>query len=306
MAGLPIWQLAAALLAAVLILAALVGLLRYPRPTMVVVVGLLLAFPAAGLAAYAMVPGPTPDPGPLLWLAFIPTVGGIVVGVWMLAWMSARRSSLTFSNLEVLSNGAVVAYGGLVLAISDMLALWQPGWAIANLCVNAGWILLWIPRRMRSSSLASTVEIAAPRARVYSFMAEPANWPAYQEDMLSAAARPAGPLSRGSEVTVTQRYQPGVRGPQMLTGSLTMVSVVEEVEPERSISMHLADRPAARSLVEFADLPEGTRITTTARAVAPFRMAVFGAVVEVWSRREERLARARRNLQRLKAILESP
>jgi hypothetical protein len=35
-------------------------------------------------------------------------------------------------------------------------------------------------------------------------------------------------------------------------------------------------------------------------------MAVFGAVVEVWSRREERLARARRNLQRLKAILESP
>ena len=305
MAELPLGQLAAGFLAATFALLALIGFLRYPRPLMVVVVALLLGIPIAGLAAYAVTPGPAPHPGPLLWLAFIPAVAGVAAGVWMLAWMSRRRSSLTFANLELLSNGTLISYGGLILGISDVLALWQPVWAIANLCVNAAWILLWVPRRLRLSIIESSVEIGAPLARVYSYIADPSNWPSYQEDVVSVVIEPAGALEVGSQVTVTQRYQSGVRRPRMLPDTITTLSMVDEVVGDRVLSMHLAGRAAARSRMEFAETPAGTRITTSARALAPFQMAVFGALVELRTQRGARLARARRNLERLKQLLEA-
>jgi hypothetical protein len=304
-AELPLWQLAAGFLAAIFALMAVAGFLRYPRPLMVVVIALLLRIPIAGLAGYALIPGPPPHPGALLWLAFVPAVAGLAAGVWMLAWMSMRRASLTFANLELLSNGTLISYGGLILAISDALALWQPVWAMANLCVNAAWVLLWLPRRMRISVLDSSVEIAAPLSRVYSYVADPSNWPAYQEDVVSVAVQPEGPVGVGSEVTVTQRYESGVRGPRMLPDTITTVSVVDEVIADRALSMHLAERPAARSRMEFAETPAGTRITSKASAVAPFRLAVFGGLVELRTQRGARLARARRNLERLKRLLEA-
>jgi len=194
-----------------------------------------------------------------------------------------------------------------VLGISDLLGLWQPAWAAANVCLNAAWVLAWIPRRLRTSATETAVEIAAPLARVYSFIADPANWPAYQEDIVSVSVRPAGSLAPGTEVSVTQRYESGVRGPRMLPDTITTTSVVDEVTADAALSMHLAERPASRSRLEFSQTGAGrTRIATTAHVVVPFRFAVFGAVVELWFRRGERAAKAQRNLERLKRILEAP
>lgn len=301
---LPGWQLAAAFIAFTFVVLGAVAVLRYPRPIMGVLLVLLLGLPTVGLATYAVDPGPPPDPGPLLWLAFIPAVGGLVAGAWMLVFMTSRRESLTMANLELLSNGTLVVYGGAMLAVADFLALWQPAFAIADVALNAVWVLLWVPRRLRTSAVASTVEIAAPRARVYSFVADPANWPRYQENVVSVAVRPPGPLAPGSEVSVTQRYESGIRGPRLLPGAITTNSIVDSVEPDRAISMHISGRPASTSTTEFADSDGGTTITTRARAVAPFRMAVFGALLELRAQRSARLARARRNLEALKGLLE--
>jgi Zn-dependent protease with chaperone function len=165
---LSVWQLTAGFLAAVLLIIGVVAFIRYSRPTMLVILGLLIAIPAIGFAAYAIVPGPEPHTTTLLWLAFVPAVTGLGAGVWMLAWMSARREALTFQNIELLSNGTLIAYGGLVLALSDVLGLWQPLYAIANVAVNAAWALAWAPRRWRRSSLITAIEIRArlrPAAR---------------------------------------------------------------------------------------------------------------------------------------------
>lgn len=288
-----------------LLLIGAVALLRYSRPMMLIMLGFVIVIPALGWAAYAIEPGPVPNPGLLLWLAFIPAIAGIVAGVWMLRWMSARRATLTVGNIERLSNGTLVVYGSLVVALNDVLALWHPVWAVANLGLSIGWALLWIPRGLRTSRLASMVDIAAPRAGVYLFIADPMNWPAYQEDLVSIDVRPAGELAIGSVVTATQRYETHVRGPRMLPDRITTASVVDEVVPESVLSMHLAERPASRSRMEFAETDGGTRITTTTSTVAPFRLAVFGALVELRAQRPERVARARRNLERLKRILES-
>ena len=58
--------------------------------------------------------------------------------------------------------------------------------------------------------------------------------------------------------------------------------------------------------MEFAGIGGGTRITTAALTEAPFRLAVFGALVELRAQKGARTARARRNLERLKRLLEAP
>lgn len=306
MAELPIWQLTAGFLAAILVLIGAVSLVRYSRPVMLVILGFVLVIPAAGWAAYAIVPGPPPHPGLLLWLAFIPAIAGLAVGVWMLAWMSARRDALTFANIELLSNGTLVVYASLILALSDVLALWQPAWAIANVCVSAAWLLAWLPRRVRETRIESSVEIDAPLARVYSFLLDPSNWPLYQDGVELVAVRPPGPLAAGSEVVMRQRYESHVRGPRMLPEVIETASVISDVKPERVLTMHLADRPASTATFEFAASGDGTTVTSRARSVAPYRLAVFGGLIELRTQRGERRARARRSLARLKALLESP
>ncbi len=305
MAELPVWQLTAGFLAAILVFIGAVSLVRYSRPVMLIVLGFVLLIPAAGWAAYAIVPGPEPHPGPLLWLAFIPAVLGLAAGVWMLAWMSARRDALTFANVELLSNGTLVVYAGLIVALSDVLALWQPAWAIANLCANALWLLAWAPARMRETRIASSVEIDAPLARVYSFLVDPTNWPRYQEGLEVVAVRPTGPLAEGSEVVLRQHYESHVHGPKMLPEVIETSSVVSSVTPERELTMHLADRPASTSTLAFAGAGEGTTtVRSVAQSVAPYRLAVFGALIELRTQRGERQARAQRSLARLKQLLE--
>ena len=302
---LPFWQLSAAFIALLFVLAAVAGVARYPRPVMGVLLFLLLALPTTGLVAYAIVPGPTPRVGPVLWLAFVPALAGVAAGVWMLAWMAAHRSTLTMANVEMLSNGTLVAFAGFVLAVSGLVALWQPGFALANVLLNCGWALAWAPRSLRRNAVEAQVDIGAPRARVYSFMAEPANWLRYQEGLEAVAVRPEGPLAPGTEVTVTQRYDTHVRGPQLLPGVMSTTSVVDVVEPERLLATHIKGRPDARSEWVFTEAGEGTAITARATAVAPYRMAIFGALVELRAQSGERRARARRTLERLKDILES-
>ena len=306
MADLPVWQLTAGFLAALLLCIGVVGFIRYSRPTMLVILGLLIVIPAAGFAAYAIAPGPQPHPTTLLWLAFVPAAVGLGAGTWMLAWMSARRDALTFQNIELLSNGTLIAYGGLVLALSDVVALCQPIYAVANVVVNAAWALAWVPRRWRRSSLVAVIEIKAPVSRVFGFLAEPSNWSTYQDGIESVTVRPPGPLAVGSEVTVRQRYESHIRGPEMLPPVIETVSVISAIDRDRELSMHLANRPASSTSLKFSPSGDGTVVSSWTATVAPYRIAVFGGVVELRLFRRERQLRSRWSLGRLKQLMEEP
>ncbi len=301
----PFWQLTAAFLAVIFVLIGTVALVRFPRPLMLVTLGLILVIPTLAVGTYAIAPGPVPQPGTLLWLAFIPALAGLAAGAWMLAWMAQRRDSLNVSQIELMSNGMLVAFGGLVLALSDVVALWQPWFAVANLVLNMGWAAVWVPRRLRESKTESSVDIKAPRSHVYDFIADPLNWPRYQEGLVSVVVQPPGALAVGSTVKVKSRYESHVRGPRMLPDVIETTSTFTAVEADRSISMQVANRPSSTATTSFVDAGAGTRITTRAYSLAPYRLAVFGALIELRSQRAERLARAQRSLARLKAILEA-
>jgi uncharacterized protein YndB with AHSA1/START domain len=305
-AELPIWQLTAGFLAALLFFIGAVSLVRYPRPVMLVVLGFMLLIPAVGWAAYAVVPGPTPRPGPLLWLAFIPAVVGLAIGVWMLAWMSARREALTFQNIEFLSNGTLVVYASLVVALSDVLAPWQPVYAVANVLASALWLIAWIPPRARQTAIESTVEVRAPVQRVYAFLVDPSNWPRYQAGLEVVAVHPPGAVAAGSEVVLRQQYDSHIRGPKLLPEVIETTSVVSEAVADRRLTMHMANRPDSRATLELAATEGGTAITSRSQTLAPYRLAVFGALIELRSQRGERRARAQQSLARLKQILEEP
>ena len=300
------WQLVAGFTAVLLVLSAAIGLARYPRPIMGIVLGLLLAIPTAGLVAYAAIPGPSPELDSRSELAFIPVLAGLGAGVWMLVWMRRRRAALTLSSVERLSNGAVVMWAGVVVGVSDLLSLFEPGFAIANLVLNAAWVLLWVPRPLRRLTSERSVEIKAPRTKVFAFVAEPSNWPLYVEDLVSVTVRPQRPLATGSVISQVQRYQSGIRGPRLLPEMIETTLVVSLVIPGELIRQQVADRPSNETAFEFADSDGGTRITTRASAVVPFRLAVFGAILATRSQRSARRAKAERTLARLKALLEPP
>src|SRR4051794_38019193 len=105
------WQLTAAVLAVVLLLIAAVGVWRYTRPVMFVWIGLLIAVPAAGLAWYAISPGPAPDLKQPLWLlAYIPVVVALVAAVWVTLWIFAQRRALNMRSLALVSIGILVTF----------------------------------------------------------------------------------------------------------------------------------------------------------------------------------------------------
>ncbi|HYM97863.1 MAG TPA: SRPBCC family protein [Candidatus Sulfotelmatobacter sp.] len=302
---LPFWQLTAAFVAAALLGVAAIALLRSATPVIAVALALLVAIPCAGFAAYAIVPGPAPRFGSGLTAAYVSALVAFGAGVWIVVAGAARRAPLTASWLASLTLGMIVMWEGIVVALSMLLAEWEPLFAIANLALNAAWAMAWIPAPVRRLKSTSTIEIAAPRSAVYEFVAEPLNWLRYDEDLVSVSVKPAGPLRAGCEVTQVRRFEPGVRGPRVLPNTLESKQTVTEVTAGRSFSSRDATG-IAWSATEFGDGEGKTRVTTRAQINVPYRSAFLGGLLMLLWQRPARLAKARRNLARLKAILESP
>jgi hypothetical protein len=263
--------------------------------------GLLLAVPFVGFAAYAIVPGRTPDLDAIL-VAWMPAASALVGGGLVVATVASRRP-MTGPRLLAVSAGTVMLWEGLVVALSIVLAQWQPAYAIANLALNAAWLLFWIPAHLRRLGGQTTVEIRAPRSRVYEFLAQPTNWPSFDEDAVTVSVRPAGELATGSEIVEVRRYEAAVRGPRMLPDTVEVVAVVTAMAADQAITTRAA---AGSSTAEylFTDTATGMAMSIRARITIPYRAAILGAAVVLWPQRRGRAAKARRNLARLKELLE--
>ena len=301
---LPVGQLMAAFIAILLLLVAAAGLVRSTSPVVPAAIGLLIVIPFAGFAAYAIVPGPPPN-FTLLPFAGLAVSIALTAGVWMVGLMVTRRGPLGLQSLASIGIATVVLWQGIVVALSAFLAQWQPAYAIANLGVDAAWIAMWLPGRTRTVSSTAAIEIAAPRPRVFAFLADPANWPRYDADLVSVRVEPVGALAAGSEVTQVRRYERAVRGPAMLPDTVEVTSVVTQVTDGESIASAARDGRSNATL-RFADHDSGTTVTTHARLTVPLRLALVGGAVAMRAQRRQRRAKARENLARLKAVLEQP
>ena len=192
---------------------------------------------------------------------------------------------------------------GIVLAISIFIAIREPDFAIANLVVNAAWICFWAIPRSRRLDAVTSVEIKAPRDVVFTFMTDAANWPRYDEQLVSAVANPPGPLRVGSRVTEVRRYEAPVRGPRVLPTTVEVVADVIAFEPGALLSA--ADgRRLVTSTTRYGDTDGGTRVEIEVKVSFPFHQAFLGSILLFRSQGATRRARAERNLAKLREILE--
>ena len=299
------YRIVAAVVALILVLVCAVGFIRYPRPLMVVPVTLLVAVPAAAFAVFAVRDDSVSAPTAVTWLAYVPVLAGLAAGMAMLA---AMRRARTYSRatLSFLANGTAVVWGGIVLGLSDVVYLFEPAFAVANLVLNAAWIAVWIPSRFRRLDTSVSTVVRAPLGRVYDFFAEPANSSRFQEQVEAVSVDPPGPLKVGSQITVRRRIDPGpLRGGRFGPGSVETTSVVTELTPSQAIATQFVGRADGTVRLEFAEREGATTITSRGHAVMPFRFALFGGLVEFRSRRGQREAENQRNSARLKEILET-
>ena len=301
--GLPFWQLAAGTFAAVLAVLGALALIRTKGPIVAVMAGLLIAVPFAGFAAYAIVPARTPNLDGIL-VAWIPALIALAGGAITVATVAGRRP-LTGPRLFAASVGTVMLWEGIVVALSIVLAQWQPAFAIANVALNAAWLIVWIPVQLRRLGGETTVEIQAPTARVYEFISQPLNWPLFDEDAVSVNVRPAGDLAVGSEIVQIRRYEAAVRGPRIMADTLEVVAIVTGMVTEESITTRAATGTSTAEY-RFASTAAGTAMSIRVRITVPYRAAILGAATVLWSQRSARAAKAKRNLARLKTLLEQP
>jgi polyketide cyclase/dehydrase/lipid transport protein len=297
-------QLAAGFIAAVLLVIGAAALIRSRSIYVLVAFGLLVALPLLGLVTYAIAPRPTLDFGMLIDFAFVPALLALSAGTFAVG-ASINRGPLSPNRLTGLGIAYVVLWLGIVLAISAFIAVWEPAFAIANLVLNAAWICFWAIPGTRSTSGASSIEINAPRDRVFAFMGDASNWPRYDEQLVSATSRPPGALRQGSRVTEVRKYDSPVRGPRMLPTTIEVQTEVIEVEPGVSITAR-DGRRVVTSRTDFTDSAHGTVLSIGVRIKIPFHQAFLGAMLLFRSQRAARRARAERNLARLKELLEQP
>ncbi len=300
------WQLAAAFIAAVLTLLAIAGYLRYPRPVTVILLGLLIGVPTVGFVSYVVLPQEVSSPGWLTWLAFVPVVVGVGAGTAVNLWMLASRDTpLNPRRLRIVSAAFVVMWLGIVLGISDVLAMWEPGFAIANLVVNTAWLCAWIPPRTRRLRVVTSVDVTAAPSRVFAFMTDTANWPKYLEDVEQVDSYPDGRLRVGTIVAVRRHVPvPGLRGPRLMPSSVETRSVVTSLEPDRRLASASLERPSDGGTTELTPLDGGTRITSRAQATVPLTSALLGTALFSRALRRDRQAANDRDAARLKQLLE--
>jgi len=298
---LPFWQLSAGFIAGLLALLAVFAFVRSQSPVILVAVGLLIAVPLAGFALYAIFPLPPRFGGWPLTVAVAGAVVGSAGAVVMLRTTVTHRGPLSASTTRILSIAIVSLWTGIVIAISGLLAQWEPAFAVANLVLNGAWAGLWLPRRTRRLQTNSSFEVAAPRSRVFELLSRPENQKLYDEDVVSVTTDPPGELAVGTRITVVRRYESGVRGPRMLPGTVEVMAVVSELVRDVSIT---SAGPAAVTTFDFADSQNGTVVSTRVTTTVPYRLAFLGAIVALALRRGAERARRDRSVARLKALLE--
>ncbi len=261
--------------------------------------------PAVGFAVYAREPGQSP-PGDAVWFL----VGMLYLAIFLvLAWRftvgrSRRPSSAIFPAATETQRytRAVVGRSLLVVWVSGLLFLFEPAFALANLALNAAWMAMWIPRRLRMQELRNTVQVAVASERAFEFVTDLRNWPLYRDDVEVVEVTPDGPLAAGSEYVARTVIPPSLRRTsyRQIESRYRVTAVV----PGSSYTVTFPDQPGNVSRTDFAPIDSGTLITNTRSLTVPFPQATLGMLLNFHLTVEAlRAVEARKNA-RLKEILE--
>jgi hypothetical protein len=307
MAELSTVQLIAGWFAILLLAVAIIGIIRLSSIPMVVLTASLLGIPIVAFATDVLSPQP-PRSFEVIYLA-APFVGiALTAIVASVVTSLPRRRTRSFASMHRRTLITLLVWPSMVLAISAFVFVFEPAFALANVAANAAWFIVWIPRSLRKHQTLTSFEVAAPRERVFAFVSQPSNWPRYNLDLESSAARPSGPIAVGTEIVARRRLDyPGLRGPRMLLpAAVESVEVVTRLEPGRLLATRRVDGPDASAWIEMDELEGRTRVTTRSEILVGYRYAVVGGRLSLLKNRGQQLAKSRTVQERLRSLLENP
>jgi len=299
------YQFFAASLAIVLAVGWVVLVLRYRWWGMAVVSALTLWLPAFGFALYAIAPGQPPADAVVLFLVALLYLA-VIVAVVMRFTVGRKRGPKPLiyasANETRRFRRGVAGRALLVLWLSSLVFLAEPGIAIANLVLNAGWMALWIPRRWRTRQVENSVLVSVPPERAFRFVTDLKNWPLYRDDLEVVEVTPDGPLALGSEYVARSVIPPAFQ-----TSSHRQIETRNRViamVPGSSYTVTWSDEPGWVSRTDFVPVDSGTRITNQRTMEVSFPQASLGMTLNLpRALAVARVADERRNA-RLKEVLE--
>jgi hypothetical protein len=299
------YQYLSAILATLLVVVWFLLVLRYRLRGVVVISGLSFGLPAVGFAVYAIAPGPSPADAALVFFVALLYTPILLLLAWRFTFGRRRRPNPLVYEAAGETGRYIRALAGrafLVVWLSGLLFLVEPGIAIANLALNAAWMAIWIPQRLRSREVQYSVQVSVPRELAFEFVTNLKNWPLYRDDTELVEVVPDGPLATGTEYVARTLIPKSLQ-----TSSHRQIETryrVTAVVPGSSYTVRLVDQPGNVSRTEFVPHGSGTMITNARSITVPYPQASQGMTLNL--PRALSIAREAdsKRMARLKEILE--
>jgi hypothetical protein len=270
------------------------------RFSRIVFVLLSVPIPAAGLALYALDPGPSPQLNWLTWLAASLIALGLVAPFWRSGMRAAMQpgKSVTVANVASHNRVSLAARGCGAVGITAYVAIFEPIFGIANLAAICIWIGFCMPRRWRHLGYELSVDLRAQPGEVYRFLLQPSNWPRYQENLELVTPLPDGPLTIGSEVTTRQAVPWSGSGANAKPTWVSITTRFTALEPDASYTAVTVGRDD-KVTTAMQESGSGTRLTIRADRTLPRAEAILGMMLEY---RAQLVARRRVSLKALRRL----
>ena len=219
------------------------------------------------------------------WPPLLIGVAGLAISLgFTLIWRDLRGLPVLLAALIALSSVVLAAQHHFVVSVIVLAAF-------------IGWILVWIPRSMRSRRIRIETEIARDPQTVFEFASDIRNWTHYLPGVTSAQKITDGPVRVGTRFDVTMRM-----------GSVLFREVDKVVEyqaPSRFAWSSKAEASSAAENLTFARNGASTHVTHEVTSEETYSVALLGMALAnpllSWVGARDR----RENLARLKRILES-
>jgi len=293
---------------AVALLAGWVGIaIRYRLRSTLVMGALILGPPGFGFALYALFPGPLPVDDAVVFLFALLYLTSVLAVIFQLLRPRRSKSKPTVHSVKSLSRAQVRGFiirSVVVLWLSALVYLFEPSVAAVNIAINGAWMLIWIPRKLRTARYETSAEISASPERVFTFVTDPGNWPLYREDTELISLAPEGPLRLGTEYVsrnkVPARLQ---RGAVRQFDSRNRVTAFE---PPKSYTWSVVDLASNDSRLEFEPMASGgTCLNLRSELEMTYLEACSGSMLNIPAVLAIRRASDAGRFARLKSILEA-
>ncbi len=222
----------------------------------------------------------------------------IVVAVLGIARENKAPKGKVDERVQMQSNESSAFFmAGLIDALSLIVATSVASFALIISGFAILWTLAWLPRRMRSISVRTSIVIQRETPTVFAFVTDLRNDPKYVPEVEAVEKITDGPIGLGTQFRSRMRVPNGV---------LEGVEEITEYQPPYQMASRIvtAIRPNL-GVLTFEAIPEGTRLKYRFDSEIAYGSALLNQGLMRWLIQMDLRSRRKAVWARLKKLMES-